>query len=95
MEALSVCGFVINLLPLEPVPVWTPFDCCLILSIPKKGKKMCVNVFIVPRTIYLLDTLGGKLIQGRSMCWIRQLGTHLLKCAIYVGTHFGARVESQ
>ena len=28
---LSVCGFVINLMPLEPVPVWTPFDCCLIL----------------------------------------------------------------
>ena len=35
---LSVCGFVINLLPLEPVPVWTPFDCCLIL-IQKKEKK--------------------------------------------------------
>ena len=28
---LSVCGFVTNIMPLEPVPVWTPFDCCLIL----------------------------------------------------------------
>ena len=33
---LSVCGFVIHLPPLEPVPVWTPLDCCLI-DIKKKN----------------------------------------------------------
>ena len=27
---LSVCGFVLNLTPLEPVPVWTPLGCCSI-----------------------------------------------------------------
>ena len=41
---LSVCGCVINLMPLEPVPVWTPLDCCLILiqkqnQISRKNKR--------------------------------------------------------
>ena len=30
MEPSVFVAFVINLMPLEPVPVWTPFDCCLI-----------------------------------------------------------------
>ena len=43
MEPSVFVAFVINLMPLEPVPVWTPFDCCLILiqrnKIRKKGTK--------------------------------------------------------
>ena len=34
----KMCGFAINLMPLEPVPVWTPFDYCLILIKNKKIK---------------------------------------------------------
>ena len=39
---LSVCGFVTNFMPLEPVPVWTPFDCCLL-----KKKKVCCPTRVV------------------------------------------------